>query len=487
MVPSAGDVMAASSPTLETKSPASPGAVEQEIAPSAEVIENGRACRLDRSFGPLTVNGLRHSMLTLTSTALGGGVLSVAYVMSICGVALGCLMLMMGALLSFFGTRALMQMSTRTGCNTYAALFSHCAGAKAGPILDAMLFIYGNGSCVGYMVFIGDFLTAIMRLLTNDGAHGPAWLCNRTTLIAGAAALMIPLVLPRDIAVLRYVSPVSILALIYMALVVAFKAPALYQQHIEDPSFGGVHLFNPNIHFFEAFSICVFAFNCHLNVVPVAGVFVRPTRARITKVSANVNILQLAFYCLIGITGYMAFLGQTCSDIIKDYPPDDPFVAGGRFMLTCTMMVAIPVNINPTIKSALQIKEYFQPSDPLLDASPASSPGDSGAASAPPRNESLRVALTLGCLACQAAVAVLVPQVGTILSLLGATVATAMMLVIPAFAIGVILPRSWKRNSQRFLLYGFALVSVASVPMTVLEIAGVLPSAQSSAQLARCA
>ncbi|CAK0880753.1 unnamed protein product [Prorocentrum cordatum] len=44
-----------------------------------------RRSLLTRSFGELTMNGVRHSALTLTSTALGGGVLSVSYVMRLAG------------------------------------------------------------------------------------------------------------------------------------------------------------------------------------------------------------------------------------------------------------------------------------------------------------------------------------------------------------------------------------------------------------------
>ena len=78
---------------------------------------------------------VRHpGMLTLTTTALGGGVLSVAFapalfvpacpnrhcglmsaayhskVMNVCGVGLGCVMLMTGALLAYVGMDALMDM-----------------------------------------------------------------------------------------------------------------------------------------------------------------------------------------------------------------------------------------------------------------------------------------------------------------------------------------------------------------------------------------
>merc|ERR1712232_632739 len=99
-----------------------------------------------------SVNGIRHSILTLTSTAVGGGILSISYMVHLCGVGLGLLMLIFGATLSYVSIVVLMQMSTEGRHDTYAGLFSHCAGWLAGPILDAMLFIYGAGACVGYFV-----------------------------------------------------------------------------------------------------------------------------------------------------------------------------------------------------------------------------------------------------------------------------------------------------------------------------------------------
>ena len=54
---------------------------------------------------------------------------------------------------------------------------------------------------------------------------------------------------------------------------------------------------------FQAFSLCVFAFNCHLNVIPIADSLTRPTIDRVRKLSARVNVFQWLFYSLIGVTG----------------------------------------------------------------------------------------------------------------------------------------------------------------------------------------
>jgi len=445
---------------------------EPARATSPGIEEPSRHSVVTRTLGPLTVNGIRHSMLTLTSTALGGGVLSVSYVMVTVGLALGTALLVLGALLAFLSTTALMRMSGQTGHSTYAGLFSHCAGRLAGPILDLMLFIYGNGACVGYMVFLGDFVPPLISL---GGDAVPQWLAGRELAIIAAAGLTMPMALQRDIAVLRYVAPVSILALVYMAVTVAVKSPHQYQQHVGDPAYGSIRWAIPGVHITDAFALCVFAFNCHLNVLPVAGSMVRPTRARIVKVSARVNLVQLSFYMLIGITGYISFLAKTPGDIIKAYSADDVSVIIGRVMLSCTMIVAIPINLNPTVRSGMQIRDYFRLQDEPFLASPgAITPPDSPVLSTAETSCGCRSCVTIVCLVVQAILAILVPGVADILGLLGATVATAMIMTIPAYCMGVVMPMTTTNLLQQVLLYMFSLVSLASVPIKILTWAKVI-------------
>ena len=360
---------------------------------TAEGPSEGRSC-LERWLSPLTQNGFRSGMLTLTTTALGGGVLSVAFVMNICGIALGLLILALGATLACLGVQKLMEMSNKTGCSSYAALFSYCAGPRAGPTLDAMLFLYGNGGCVGYMVFIGDFVPAVLAVIFPEPWAQDLQGMSRTASIGVAAVLLVPMMLPYDLSRLKFLQPVSIMALIYMSLVVALKCPANFKTHAGAP----IRFFTFSPHFFEAFSLCVFAFNCHLNVVPIADQLIRPTIERTKRLSARVNLFQWLFYSVIGVTGYLSFLDATSDDLLNNYEPRDYFVCAGRCFLTLTMMVAIPANLNPTVKSGMQLKDYLCKGEPLLGSS---SPG--GATADQP---TFRIVLSVLCLLCQAALAV---------------------------------------------------------------------------------
>jgi len=452
----------------------SPSGTETPCAGNGEAVMDSPAGRrpsvLMRGLGPLTLNGLRHSTLTLTSTALGGGVLSVSYVLRLSGLVLGTVMIMTGGFLAFLSTALLMRMTRATGHDTYAGLFSHCAGRLAGPILDMMLFVYGNGSCIGYMVFVGDFVPSLMHLIPGV----PAWAASRHLPIICTALIVAPIAMKRDLAILRYVAPVSILTLVFVTLTVAIKTPWEHDRSILNPAATPLKLAEVTPRLLEAFAICIFAFNCHLNVVPVAGSMVRPTKARIYKVSMQVNLLQMAFYGLIGITGYVSFMQITAQDVLKNYAYDDPAIAVGRVLLTCTMMVAIPLNLNPTVRSGVQVKNYFcgTQSEGLLatDGSMVSSP----AAGSPTGDTDvvLRCVLTAFCLLVQCVIAIETPGVADIMGLLGATVATAMMLAIPAYCLPKILPMSPMYRAAQVVLYCFAVVSLMSVPIKIIRLCG---------------
>lgn len=459
-----------------------------------------------RTVGELTIDGIRHSCLTLTSTALGGGLLAVAYVMEQVGIGLGVLMLAIGATLAYLSTIALMRISTETGETTYAGLFTYCAGPRAGPILDFMLFIYGNGSCVGYFVFLGDFISALVDL-----ADAPDWCSSRWFCITSASLVILPLALQRDLASLRHITPVSILALVYVAIVILARCMWFYNKHEEaDPDhqqYGELKVFDFNLGLFNAFAICVFAFNCHINVVPVAGRLIRPTKERIRKVAWWVNGIQFSFYTIIGVSGYLTFLQKTPQDILKGFDSDDPYMAIGRVLLSFTMIVAIPVNLNPAVRSGLQIRDYFFPASPWLASSPRASPtsspqssprandgtpasmrsneGNHSMRSAPGSMRSMtsqggpeaalpRIILVFVCVLVQVLTAIVVPGVADVLGLLGATVATAMMMLIPAHAIGKVLPHTVGYRFQQVVLCLFACVGLASVPIKFLASAKVI-------------
>uniref|UniRef100_A0A7S1AB03 Amino acid transporter transmembrane domain-containing protein n=1 Tax=Noctiluca scintillans TaxID=2966 RepID=A0A7S1AB03_NOCSC len=465
---------------------------------------NRRGGRGTSSFS-FTVGGLRHSALTLVSTAVGSGVLTVSYMMSLVGVGLGVLMLATGALLAYLSIVSLMQMSTQTGQHSYAALLAHCAGPRAGPFLDTLLMLFGFGSCVGYLVFVGDF---VPDLIMSVAGTCPEYV--RTIAIVGAAVIVTPLSCQRSLDALRCITPLGIISLIFTSVVVAAMMPGLFSKHNHTLDYGKLEWFTVNTSIFECFAMCIFAFNCHLNVVPVASGFVRPTRRRIVRVSGSVNMLQVLFYWFIAVTGYMTFLNETPQDILKGYTQTSVWLVISRVLLSLTMLVCLPMNIHPSVSSGLQLIAYARsPNEPEWEVSSPSSPDPSSPNLASPNSASpnqltpnrpdeldtelvarrSRVTATtlapdvgmlprtvfsvvLVILATLTAIAV--PGVADVIQILGATVATAMMLVVPAFCMRKVMPRTLGNTLQIVVFLSFACCSIASVPIKFLRSGGII-------------
>merc|ERR1712008_244344 len=167
------------------------------------------------------------------------------------------------------------------------------------------------------------------------------------------------------------------------------------------------------------------------------------------------------------------------------YAADDIGIAVGRFALLATMLVAIPTNSIPTVRSGLQLIEHLCPgvlgeyprllADATAEQAAASNNGIP--AEAPhvtfspqgPRAGLVRVVMSVCFLFLQAILAIVVPGVADVLSLLGATVATAMIMAIPAYCMGKIQILPPKKRMLQATFYFFSLVSLASVPVKILK------------------
>jgi len=83
---------------------------------------------LERTFSPMTPGSLRGSIITLMSTALVSGILSLPYVVAETGLVIGSLFIVLGALNALMSMYLLMKACFKTGINKYSELVKHCFG-----------------------------------------------------------------------------------------------------------------------------------------------------------------------------------------------------------------------------------------------------------------------------------------------------------------------------------------------------------------------
>ena len=441
-----------------------------------EVVPRNRYGSLQqRLLRPLTKGGIRQSVITLTSTAVGGGVLTLPYAMSQTGVLLGSGILILSALASIAGIEILMRKTTECGAVQYGELVGkHIKGF--GTIFDIALTVYGFGVQIAYLNFLGDFFPT----LSNQVSLFPPWLrangdgdTARIVWMWLCLVVVIPLSIPKRLSALRYCSVVAGVALIFMAGLIIGMTPSEWSKRGNKGS--DVQMVSLNWNFFTAMGNFIFAYNCHLNVVPVASELVEGQPRRIRKIAITSVLMQVTFYLFIAICGYCTFLGGTNQDVLAGYDATI-WTTLGRLLLALTLLFALPINLNPTLRSLLRVCDKIRKKWTIrqgmreiaagagASGAATGSGGETGAAqsqrdldnggtsadaetrealrerarnlpkyhdSAFARGFSATVYVVLAC-----TVACVVPSPATVIGLMSCAIGTFMMLILPAYIAG---------------------------------------------------
>lgn len=419
-----------------------------------------------RTLRPLTTGGVRQSIFTLISSALGGGIMCLPYVMLLGGWLLGVLMLSVAAVAAYYSMKILFLCATKTGIYSYGALLSHATSPLAGPILDVVIVLYGSGVVIAYYVFLGDFLPSL------GTAVGVEILSNRTVCLVLCGLMAIPFALPRKLSALQHIAPVSTIALVLTAIVAIVRIPRMRSELTPEASHLDVGLLG--LHLLKCFTISIFAFICHMNVVSVAGELIHPTVPRASKIAFRAAATQLIFYILIGISGYVSFGQTTHQNFITNYPIDDALIILCRFLLTLTIFFALPINTNPTANAFVHL---------LLTSglAPDHRSGDIETplfSSTTPTNALItveeeplrktRIGVAIYVLIQGMVVAIYAPGVADVISILGGSFGTLIMLVCPAIIYCSVFKEDLHESKSRFMI---GLLSTASVVSAVAVVA----------------
>ena len=425
--------------------------------PTAPSRSTSNPSFLHRSFGPLTPGGIRQSMFTLISAAIGGGILCLPYVMSQAGVANGSILLLIATSLAFVSMRMLLLSASRTGAQSYAQLLSMTSDSKyAAPFLDMVTILFGQGVVIAYFVFLGDFVPPVASVI-----GGIPILTDRTACILICCICAIPFAIPNKLSALQYITPISTLSLAITACVVVIRTDQM-RSSAEVPVELDYAIFDLNL--LKCFAIVISSFICHTNVVAVAGELVEPSDRRSTKVALRAALVQLILYLIISVCGYVSFGRSIAQNFIKNYPEDDPLITLCRILLSLTIFFGLPMNTNPTAKALVSLlctrKENTLTESLLPPITPRT-----------PDNY-LRIAMGMGVLIIGAVISLFVPGIADVVSILGGSFGTLIMLVFPAMIYKSVFKSEMTRADTLFvnLLLVSAAVCFSSVALTMFRV-----------------
>jgi amino acid permease len=302
----------------------------------------------------LDKGSLRGSIFALSATAIGSGVLSLPYVLGLNGWVLGLIFLLVGAFAAAWSLFMIAESAIKANVKNLSMLSNLVGGKKLERFLQINLLVYLFGCCITYQIIIS---TLIARFLKKCGvspednyAFFDTWQYRSMQAIPTAVIVLFPLSMIKDMSGFRHISVLSIFALIYTGIVLICELPEYIKAYRSLPDVK-IELACFDWNFFTGASITFFAYNCHVQILPIFSELVNPIERRIKKVAARSIFIDTLFYVTIALAGYFATYNKTPKIVLdRSLPGDDtpdPFVMVAQLCIVMVLFVAVPMNYSP--------------------------------------------------------------------------------------------------------------------------------------------
>ena len=400
---------------------------------------------------------LRGSIFSLCASAIGSGVLSLPYVLGLDGWVLGLVFILVGAFAAAWSLFMIAESAIKAKVENLSKLSNLSGGIKLERFLQSNIFVSLWGSCISYQIIISTLVARFLKKCgvrpENDFEFFDTWEYRAMQAIPTAVFILFPLSMIKDMSGFRHISVVSIFALIYTGIVLICELPDYIKAYRGDPEVK-IELACFDWNFFTGASITFFAYNCHVQLLPIYSELVNPNERRIKKVVARSISIDVLFYATIALAGYFSTYNKTPKIVLdRSIPGDDTpdlFLMLAQLGILLVLFVAVPVNYNP---SRNQVFYIFFGRDSFSDKE--------------------NFVLTGIFIIFTTFVAIVFPNISAVLGILGGLNATSIQYFVPMICSVKVsdLPVTSPSNIIKILFFGFlCLVGYTNVGTTIYRV-----------------
>ncbi|XP_072894859.1 sodium-coupled neutral amino acid transporter 7-like [Hemitrygon akajei] len=286
------------------------------------------------------------AVFIVVNAALGAGLLNFPYAFYVAGGVVAGIVLQMCLLLFIIaGLVILAYCSQVSGKATYQEVVRAVCGQMVGTICDILIAVYTFGTCIAFLIIIGDqldkILGAVLHTHEGDAAVYGHWYSNRKFTISVISILVIlPLSIPKEIGFQKYASTLSVLGTWYVTVIVIVKYvwpdQGIDTGHIPTSPSSWMMVLN------AVPTIC-FGFQCHVSSIPVFHSMERSSMRRWSWVVTAAVLVCLFVYTGTGVCGFLTFGSSVNVDILLSYPSTDISVAVARASIILCVLTSYPI------------------------------------------------------------------------------------------------------------------------------------------------
>lgn len=413
------------------------------------------------------------SLISLSKTIIGAGLLSMPLAFSTDGVAFGIFIILLAAATSGYGLFLQCYVSKYVP-KGHATFFNICSITcpAFSVIFDLAITIQCFGCAVSYLVLVGDIVPSVITYVPyiKEEHYRTFWI-----LISGF--ICIPLSFLKNLDSLKYTSILGLVAIFYLTLLVIthFFIGVLPEER------GNIIYFPHSVtDVFSTFSIIVFAFTGHQNMFSIINEARDKSLCSLSRL-VNFVILGSSFlFIIVGLAGYLTYGDNVGGNIILLFP-NSLSTKLGKLSIVFMVLFSFPLMLHPsrisinniyfwfTSKSSTKLENESErtallPSDPLENSDEISI---KDAHIVPFPNVVFNV-ITALLLIMGYSLAISVKSFALVLAVVGATGSTAISFILPGlFGYGLIgselddpstLEIILKRLSLLLVIWGFAVM-----------------------------
>lgn len=263
--------------------------------------------------------GFLSGTLNFASITLGAGVISIPSAFQEAGVLMALFYLVVVTGLTIYSIRLLAFASERTGLTSFEALSKGLFFTWGGYFSAVLMILLCFGGSVGYVMAVKNIFTVILA----DGPSTPAYLLTvsgcRLMVSLVWLCFMFPLVLPKQINSLRYVSAVGVTFIVFFVICIVENSAEKISKEGLPPYIRLAASGNAAV---SGLGLFIFAYLCQVNTFRIY--YEMTPRRNINKLTLQgavscASCFTLYFLC--GFFGYMDFGEEMTGSILLKFNP----------------------------------------------------------------------------------------------------------------------------------------------------------------------
>uniref|UniRef100_A0A667YNB1 Sodium-coupled neutral amino acid transporter 7 n=1 Tax=Myripristis murdjan TaxID=586833 RepID=A0A667YNB1_9TELE len=277
------------------------------------------------------------AVFIVVNAALGAGLLNfpAAFYMA-GGITAGVMLQLFMLIFIISGLVILGYCSQVSNESTYQEVVRASCGKVTGVLCEIAIAVYTFGTCIAFFIVIGDQLDHCECICSY--VH---WYTDRRfTIVVTAVLVILPLSIPKEIGFQKYASALSVMGTWYVTIVVIVR----YIWPDKNMTPGYIPTSAPSwTAVFNAMPTICFGFQCHVSSVPVFNSMRRSELKPWGLVVTLSMIICLFVYTGTGVCGFLSFGSKVNQDVLISYPSDDIAVAIARAFIVICVVTSYPI------------------------------------------------------------------------------------------------------------------------------------------------